>query len=151
MNSPLYHLGFSAPAAKTDRVVVLLSDGFHNTPPAHVPFVPLTAYSAAQKSFAQVRTVAMGPDGSVGTQLLADIATEFAGTETFVAKYNQVTDFAGLLNAYLEQPARVRAATRAYVFLLLAMMALLVLVTSVIAYFMVNWVWSAFATPIVAV
>ena len=55
-----------------------------------------------------------------------------------------------LLNAYLERPARVAAATRAYLFLLLAMMALLVLVTSVIAYFMVNWVWSAFATPIVA-
>jgi hypothetical protein len=55
-----------------------------------------------------------------------------------------------LLNAYFDQPGRVKAATRAYLFLLLAMMALLVLATSVIAYFMVNWVWSAFATPIVA-
>ena len=73
----------------------------------------------------------------------------FAG-DIFDAAWKANQRNVDLLNAYFDQPARVAVATRAYLFLLLAMMALLVLVTSVIAYFMVNWIWSAFATPIVA-
>lgn len=73
----------------------------------------------------------------------------FAG-DVFDAAWKANQRNVDLLNAYFDRPTRVAAATRAYLFLLLAMMALLVLVTSVIAYFMVNWVWSAFATPIVA-
>jgi hypothetical protein len=56
---------------------------------------------------------------------------------------------ADLLNAWLDSPNKAAAATRVYLFLVLMLMVFLVLAISVIAFLMVNWVWSAFATPIV--
>jgi hypothetical protein len=55
---------------------------------------------------------------------------------------------ADLLNAWLDSPRKAAAATRVYLFLVMMMMVGLVLAVSVIAALMVNWVWSAFATPI---
>ena len=96
-------LGFPGVDAKRDRMILLLSDGFHNTPPGDVPLTPSTDTDIATwKDFAQVRTVAMGPDGSAGTNLLSDISTEFSGALAFEAKYNNAITFEELLNAYLE-------------------------------------------------
>lgn len=53
-----------------------------------------------------------------------------------------------LLNAYFNSPNKAASATRAYLFIVLMMMVFLVLAISVVAFLMVNWVWSAFATPI---
>jgi hypothetical protein len=55
---------------------------------------------------------------------------------------------ANLLNAWLDSPNKAAAATRAYLFLVLMLMVFLVLAISVVAFLMVNWVWSAIATPI---
>lgn len=55
---------------------------------------------------------------------------------------------AELLNAYLDSPDRAAAATRVYLFMVLMLMVVLVLAISTVAFLMVNWVWSAFATPI---
>ena len=55
---------------------------------------------------------------------------------------------ADLLNAYLDSSDRAAAATRVYLFMVLMLMVFLVLAISVVAFLMVNWVWSAFATPI---
>jgi hypothetical protein len=87
---------------RKDRVVVLLSDGFHNTPNAHVPFDPGAVFTANQKAFANVGTVALGPDASAGTLLLSQIATAFNGSGAGVGTYNQTTHFEELMESYLE-------------------------------------------------
>jgi hypothetical protein len=95
-------LGFSVPALAQprDRVVVLLSDGFHNMPSAQDPFNPGAVFNADHRAFADVATVALGPDGSAGTLLLSEIATTFQGMSS-TTKYNQATDFTELLDSYL--------------------------------------------------
>lgn len=89
---------------KQDRIMILLSDGLHNTPFADVPFVPSTDFSSDEKAFTQVRTVALGDDGFADTTLLAEISTAFNGgtAYTYEAKYNQTSSFSDLLTAYLE-------------------------------------------------
>lgn len=97
-------LSIHSPDDKTDRISILLSDGLHNQPDDDVPFDPDTDFSNDEKAFTKIRTVALGPDGSVGTDLLAEIATAFNGgaAHTHEAKYNQVDNFSDLLLAYLE-------------------------------------------------
>ena len=89
---------------KEDRIAILLSDGLHNMPPAHVPYNPASDHTAAEKAFSQVRTISIGPDGIADTTLLANIATAFNGgiAYTHEAKYNQTDAFDDLLRAYLE-------------------------------------------------
>lgn len=97
-------IGTSSPNDKRDRIVLLLSDGFHNTPSADVPLNPASDFNADEKSFTQIRTVALGPDGSAGTDLLAEIATAFNGgvALSYEGKYNQTGTFEELLQAYIE-------------------------------------------------
>ena len=70
--------------AQKDRMVILLSDGFHNSPSttfdcsANVanpcPELPVDPVGQVQ-----VNTVALGPDTSVGTDLLSDLKDRFSG------------------------------------------------------------------------
>ena len=53
-----------------------------------------------------------------------------------------------LLDQYLDRPGPTRTATRAYLFLLLGMMVLLVLLVSLVAFLMVDWIWGAFASAL---
>jgi hypothetical protein len=87
-----------------DRVLVLLSDGFHNMPPADSSFTldPGASFTALEKQRVPVRTVAMGPDGSSGTDLMSAISVEFNGSLTYEAKYNNPLTFPALMNAYIE-------------------------------------------------
>ncbi len=89
---------------KEDRIAILLSDGLHNMPPAHVPYNPSSDHTSAEKSFSQVRTISIGPDGIADTTLLGNIATAFNGGTAYSheAKYNQTDAFKDLLGAYLE-------------------------------------------------
>lgn len=89
---------------KKDCITILMSDGFHNMPPVDVPFDPDSDFSASDKEATQIRTVALGPDGSAGTDLLAEISTAFNGGTPYLyeGKYNQVSTFPDLLQAYIE-------------------------------------------------
>jgi hypothetical protein len=90
---------------RRDRIVLLMSDGFHNTPNSTVPGFnndPASYFGAAEKQVTQVRTVALGPDGSAGSDLLHKLSVGFAGGLLLDAKFNQVTSFQELLSAYLE-------------------------------------------------
>ncbi len=105
---------FTASTVATDRekLVVLLSDGFHNMPSADATFntAPATYFTAGELSTYKVRTVSMGPDMTAGTALLAAIAAAFGSTGSFEAKYNQLAPAQNLLDAYLEtlqQPLHV--------------------------------------------
>ncbi len=93
-----------ASRVKEDRIAILLSDGLHNMPPAHVPYNPSTDHTAAEKAFSQMRTVSIGPDGIADTSLLGNISTAFNGgvAYTYEAKFNQTNAFDDLLRAYLE-------------------------------------------------
>ena len=98
----------------------------------------------------------LGAPSAILFRMVVNIAIEgligsvpFAG-DIFDAAWKANQRNVDLLNEYLDRPAKAAAATRIYVFFLLAMMALLVLMISMLAYFLVNWVWGAFATPIVA-
>lgn len=97
-------IGGAVAGEKKDRISILLSDGLHNTPPEDVPFDPDTDFSADEKEFTQIRTVALGADGVADTTLLAEISTAFNGgaAYTYEARYNQTNDFSELLTAYLE-------------------------------------------------
>jgi hypothetical protein len=98
-------LNVGVPTPKRDRIVLLLSDGFHNTPNATVPVFnndPASFYTPPEKQLVAVRTVALGPDGSAGTDLLHDLSVAFAGGLTEEAKYNQTNNFHELLTAYIE-------------------------------------------------
>jgi hypothetical protein len=96
----------------------------------------------------------LGVPGGILFRMVLNVAIEgvlgsipFAG-DIFDAAWKANQRNVDLLNAYLDRPDKAAAATRVYLFTLLVMMAFVVLATSVVAYFMVNWVWSAFATPI---
>lgn len=96
----------------------------------------------------------LGAPAGVLFRMVLNVAVEglvgsvpFAG-DVFDAAWKANQRNVDLLNAYLDRPAPAAAATRAYLFALLVMLAFVVLATSVVAYFMVNWVWSAFANPI---
>ena len=94
--------GSFTPGEKRDRIVLLLSDGFHNQPSSHVPYDPGTVFAAViADDFTQMRTVALGPDGSSGTDLLSEIAVDFGGGAS-VPAYNNPLTFPELMNAYLE-------------------------------------------------
>lgn len=97
-------IGGSSPNDKRDRIAILLSDGLHNQPSSDVPFDPDTDFSADEKQFTQIRTVALGNDGVADTLLLAEISTAFNGgvAYTYEAKFNQTSVFSDLLTAYLE-------------------------------------------------
>lgn len=92
------------PAEMRDRILVLLSDGFHNMPPTHSSFTldPGAPFTTFEKQSVPVRTVAMGPDGSSGTDLMSAISMEFNGSLTHEAKYNNPLTFPELMNAYIE-------------------------------------------------
>ena len=91
-------------SVKRDRILVLLSDGFHNMPPMHSGFNTdqSSPFTAVEKGNVPVRTVAMGPDASTGTALLSGISTAFNGGLSFTAKYNNPLTFPELINAYME-------------------------------------------------
>lgn len=96
----------------------------------------------------------LGVPSSILLRMVTNVAVEgvvgsipFAG-DVFDAAWKANQRNVDLLNEYLDQPERAAAASRAYMLMLVAMLVAVVLVTSVIAFLMVNWVWSAFATPI---
>ena len=97
----------SSTTDKRDRIVVLLSDGFHNKPSTQpfTPFAPdnpATVFAAPiGDDFTRVRTVALGPDGTSGTDLLSAIAVDFGGAAA-VPGYNMTQSFSELLAAYLD-------------------------------------------------
>jgi hypothetical protein len=74
-------------------------------------------------------------------------AIPFAG-DIFDAAWKANQRNVDLLNQYLDSPDKAAATTRVYVFLVLMLMVLVALAISMIAFLMVNWVWSALATPI---
>jgi len=88
----------SQPNKEAERIVLLLSDGFHNSPPANVQLVPShLVYDPCEGTNGwdlcpgntvhrvRVNTVALGSDASVDTALLTNIKNRFAG---FGATYN---------------------------------------------------------------
>jgi len=82
-----------------DRIVVLLSDGLHNKPSA--TFDLNAPEFAGKHDLVQVITVAMLPDGTGGTMLMDQITDAFRGPP-YKARYNNVIQFADLLQVYLE-------------------------------------------------
>ena len=71
-------------AAERDRTVVLLSDGFHNRPSTTFNCSANTALACPELPTdpvgqIQVNTVSLGPDTSVGTDLLSDLKDRFGG------------------------------------------------------------------------
>lgn len=101
-------LSFSSPGSDLkDRITLLLSDGFHNRPSGtSTDFKndPGSFFTANQKDFTQLRTVAMGPDGTAGTDLLSAISLEFQGGDMYAheAKYVQTSNFNELMDAFIE-------------------------------------------------
>ena len=96
------------PKSKRDRILVLLSDGLHNMPSSALGFTPATAgdpFSTDEKTLVHVRTVALGPDGKVGTDLLNAISNAFKAGGAEHAKYNNPLTFPDLVNAYFESIA----------------------------------------------
>jgi opacity protein-like surface antigen len=91
----------SEPNRQAERQVLLLSDGWHNSPPAHLPKLlpqhldykpcnPLGSWTTCPPGtnhLAQVHTVAVGSDSSVDTMLLDDIKNRFSG-QRFPSIYN---------------------------------------------------------------
>ena len=100
-------------ALDRDRLVVLLSDGFHNMPPGDASFGtdPSPSFNKSGFTTARLRTVSLGPDLTAGTALLARLAVAVNGVaDDKVAKYNQLGTAEDLLDAYLEtlgQPLHV--------------------------------------------
>jgi len=84
-----------------DRIVLLLTDGLHNTPPGDVPF-DLNDFTTTEKGLVQVRTVALGLDGIADTPLLDAIAGAFRGAAADGARYNNAAAFSQLLRSYVE-------------------------------------------------
>ena len=101
-------LNFSSPGSELrDRIILLLSDGFHNTPSAtSETFIadPGSFFSVDEKAYTQIRTVAMLPDGNAGNDLLSAISTEFHGGIPYMseAKYTQTNNFNELMEAFIE-------------------------------------------------
>lgn len=64
-----------------ERVVILMSDGFHNRPSTDYDYEPyhFPGGVSASEFPVQVNTVALGPDTSVGTDLLDTISIDFSG------------------------------------------------------------------------
>lgn len=98
---------FVASTSATDRkkIIVLLSDGFHNMPSAHAGFelTPEAFFTPNTLQSHTVRTVSMGSDMTAGTALLGRIASAFADGGALTAKYNQLSaNSRNLLDAYLE-------------------------------------------------
>jgi hypothetical protein len=71
----------------------------------------------------------------------------FAG-DIFDAAWKANQRNVDLLNQYLDRPDKAAATTRVYLFVLLVMMVFVALAISVLAFLMVNWVWTALATPV---
>jgi hypothetical protein len=100
-------------ATDRDRLVVLLSDGFHNMPASSASFGtdPVPSFNNSGFSGAKLRTVSLGPDLTAGTALLGRLAVSANGVaDDKVAKYNQLSTAEDLLDPYLEvlgQPLHV--------------------------------------------
>ena len=90
----------SQPNKQAERIVLLLSDGFHNSPPADVPLTPAaTTYDPCPGTMSwnpcpadivqrvQVNTIGLGSDTSVDTSRLTDIKNRYNGS-IFGATYN---------------------------------------------------------------
>src|ERR1051326_7692561 len=90
----------SQPNKQKERIVLLLSDGFHNSPPADVHLAPAaTAYDPCPGTMSwnpcpadivqrvQVNTIGLGSDTSVDTSRLTDIKNRYNGS-IFGATYN---------------------------------------------------------------
>jgi hypothetical protein len=105
----------SNPSKQAERVVLLLSDGFHNSPSAQVPLLPSHLLGAdpcpATPSWnpcppstvrsVQVNTVAVGSDASVDTSLLTNIKNRFAG-QIFPSTYNIAGDPEALKQFFID-------------------------------------------------
>ena len=96
----------------------------------------------------------LGVPSAILLRMVMNVAVEgivgsipFAG-DVFDAAWKANQRNVELLNSYLDRPEKAAAATRTYMLMLVAMMVFLVLAIGLVAYLMVNWVWSAFATPI---
>jgi hypothetical protein len=86
-------------AADAEKVIILLSDGIHDRPTTNYNAVPYVFPAGMGLSDYQVNTVALGPDGSVGTQLLEAIKDDFGG---FGASYISALQQVELIDAFVE-------------------------------------------------
>ena len=87
-----------------DRIIVLLSDGLHNRPSdtsSDFRLNPGDYFDSGDKNAVELRTVAMLPDGSGGTDTLSAISNAFSSFSVN-AQYQQVDLFQDLLNAFIE-------------------------------------------------
>lgn len=82
-----------------EKIILLLSDGFHNEPSSDYDYEPYGFPAGTGMSDYQVNTVALGPDGSVGTDLLDDISTDFSG---FGGAYIDALSETALADAFVE-------------------------------------------------
>src|SRR5258705_9331246 len=72
--------GFAMTGAESGtRIVILMSDGIHDRPADDYNAEPYVYPPGKGPADYQVNTVALGPDGSVGTELLQSISTAFGG------------------------------------------------------------------------
>ncbi|TVP48074.1 MAG: VWA domain-containing protein [Gemmatimonadales bacterium] len=94
-------LGFAGPSeALRERFVVLLSDGLHNRPQPSNQVQLDNEFTAGERDFAHVITVAMGGDGIADTELLDGISDAFGSGE--LASFRTATQFSDLLSTYVE-------------------------------------------------
>lgn len=82
-----------------DRITILLSDGIHDRPTSNYNEFPYVFPAGTGTSDYQVNTVALGPDGSVGTQLLDTIKDDFSG---FGGAYTSALQREELIDAFAE-------------------------------------------------
>ncbi len=86
-------------SGNAEKIVILLSDGIHDRPTSNYDEYLYVFPSGTGASDFQINTVALGPDGSVGTQLLDDIKDDFSG---FGGSYTSSLHKKDLIAAFAE-------------------------------------------------
>lgn len=95
LNSAFTTLG----SGEREKVILLISDGFHNMPSDDYGEEPYEFPNNTGPEDFQINTIALGPDESVGTALLEDIKNEFFG---FGASYISALGRKELIDAFVE-------------------------------------------------
>lgn len=83
----------------SEKVILLLTDGFHNMPSQDYDEEPYHLLIGIGLDDFQVNTVALGPDESVGTELLDNIKDEFLG---FGGSYTSALNKKQLIDTFVE-------------------------------------------------
>lgn len=81
------------------RIMIMMSDGIHDRPSSNYNQEGYSFPAGTGAADYQINTVALGPDGSVGTQLLQSISTAFGG---FGESYTDALQEVELVDAFAE-------------------------------------------------